>query len=286
MSNVLSALQGVFTRSSSGKVAIKKEATFVTFLSDVLFRPDLDISNEFKSIDSQLKAQEPKMESSALSNSHGDWYEWIIAAAAWNYRIDNDKKYVLALLPNKRQFDVSTLYEPNLSSYIDDLRLKVQSSDVELISSNPDFAILNTESIDLPDYFNQRIDTIDTEVIAMLNEVYRCFIGQCKLDDIHGYLSVKSSLRPDRRLQIAHEGSLMKALYVHLQTRDWIIEPKGLRYYAASTKITEADCSGLKTVATHSITNVSSKPQRAVDEVFEINSVSKGYVAFETILSE
>ncbi|MDP5459617.1 Cfr10I/Bse634I family restriction endonuclease [Alishewanella sp. SMS8] len=286
MENVFGSLQGVFTRNSSGKVSIKKEATFVAFLENILQNPNLDISKKFKLIDSILLKQQSEMEKSALSNSHGDWYEWIIAASAWNYRIDNNKKYLLALLPNKRQFDVSTLYKNNLSLYIDDLRLKVQASDVELISSNPDFAILSTQALELPDFFNKRISSIDTEVISMLNSAYTYFIEKCKLDDIHGYLSVKSSLRPDRRLQIAHEGSLMKALYVHLQTRDWIIEPKGLKYYAASTKVSSADISGLKTVATHSITNVSSKPQRAVDDVFVINNVSDSYKAFEVILSD
>lgn len=95
------------------------------------------------------------------------------------------------------------------------------------------------------------------------------------LDDIAGYLSVKASLRPDRRLQLAHEGSLMKALYTHLQTRTWTINPRGIRYFAASKKISEADIKGLKTVATHSIIDVKSSPQSAVDELFQINTVNE-----------
>ncbi|WP_373695840.1 Cfr10I/Bse634I family restriction endonuclease [Brunnivagina elsteri] len=38
-------------------------------------------------------------------------------------------------------------------------------------------------------------------------------MGKCNLKDIIGYASIKTSLRPDRRLQIPHEGSLMKAIY-------------------------------------------------------------------------
>ena len=66
----------------------------------------------------------------------------------------------------------------------------------------------------------------------------------------------------------------MKAIYVHLQTRDWVIDPQGLLYFAASTEISEPDRKGLRTVATHSITNVQSKPEAAVDEVYRINCVS------------
>src|SRR5690606_1570365 len=103
-------------------------------------------------------------------------------------------------------------------------------------------------------------------------------------DDIRGYFSVKTTFRPDRRLQIPHEGSLMKAIHVHLQTRSWINDPKALKYYAAATKVNNSDREALKTVATHSITNVSSKPQAAVDDVFVIDSVEQLHDSREVIL--
>ena len=78
----------------------------------------------------------------------------------------------------------------------------------------------------------------------------------------------------------------MKATYVHLQTRDWVINPKGLKYYGAATKMSEADRKGLKTVATHSIIDVQSTPQAAVDDVFSIDSNEECYKAFEVILNE
>jgi hypothetical protein len=130
------------------------------------------------------------------------------------------------------------------------------------------------------------ISLIDIEVITQLENFYRHLTGLCNLDDIMGYLSVKSSLRPDRRLQISHEGSLMKAIYVHLQTRDWIIEPNGLKYYAASTSIGPADYKALKTVATHSITNVQSKPVAAVDQVFQIDSIEEVERAIDAIFTK
>ena len=77
----------------------------------------------------------------------------------------------------------------------------------------------------------------------------------------------------------------MKATYIHLQTREWVINPRGLKYYAASTEVGDADRNALKTVATHSITNVQSLPQTAVDEVFVINSLIQANQAFDKILS-
>jgi Cfr10I/Bse634I restriction endonuclease len=78
----------------------------------------------------------------------------------------------------------------------------------------------------------------------------------------------------------------MKATYIHLQTREWIINPRGLKYYAAASVVGDADRDALKTVATHSITNVQSLPQAAVDEVFEINTVEQAHIAFGEIFIE
>ncbi|WP_276607000.1 Cfr10I/Bse634I family restriction endonuclease [Vibrio breoganii] len=38
-----------------------------------------------------------------------------------------------------------------------------------------------------------------------------------------GCFSIKTSLRPDCHLQTAHEGSLTRAVYVHLQIRSWFM---------------------------------------------------------------
>lgn len=84
------------------------------------------------------------------------------------------------------------------------------------------------------------------ETLDKIDNIYRDFIGYAELDDIAGYLSVKTSLRPDRRLQLAHEGSLMKAIYTHLQTRTWTINPKGVKYYGAATQSLRQIFMGLK----------------------------------------
>lgn len=267
------------------KLQIKKAETFTQCFSSVI-KENLSFTSVVKAIDERIKSDHPAIDSSALSNSHGDWYEWFIAFTAWNQRIKSNSKYLLLILPNKRQFDVSTLYQKKLHEYILDLKSKVNSSsNVELISSNPDFVIIDTSDMELQPEFHEEITEITVETIEILNTAYKYFIGKCSLNNIHGYLSVKTSLRPDRRLQIAHEGSLMKAIYVHLQTRDWIINPKGLKYFAASTNVGQPDYEALRTVATHSITNVSSKPQAAVDQVFMINDVASVVAALSIMFS-
>ena len=75
----------------------------------------------------------------------------------------------------------------------------------------------------------------------------------------------------------------MKALYKHIQTRDWLIDAPGIKFYAFTQKFNLADAKGLKTVATHSIIDVSSRPQSAVDRMFRVNSSARVFAALEEI---
>jgi hypothetical protein len=76
----------------------------------------------------------------------------------------------------------------------------------------------------------------------------------------------------------------MKALYVHLQTRQWI-HPLGLRYYAIAPAVSEADREALRTVATASIVSVQTVPEPAVDAVHAVNSLNKGFAAMAQVLA-
>jgi len=272
---------------TNNKPQIKRVETFCSMMRGSLPDDDSTFSGILDFIDKKVMAEHPKVKTGALSNCHGDWYEWILAAKAWNYRIKNNNNFILMLLPNVSSFDVAKLYDETLFGYISDLRNKVyESADVQLITSNPDFVIIDTKDIELDESFLQPITEFTAEAIEKLEQLYRYFVHKCSFNDIAGYLSVKTTFRPDRRLQLSHEGSLMKATYVHLQTRDWIINPKGLRYYGAATAVSDADRKGLRTVATHSIINVQSVPQAAVDDVFTINSNADAEKAFSIMFSE
>jgi len=268
-----------------GKSQVIKDAAFCILINNKLPDSKILISELISSFDSEVKKIDNTISREALSNAHGDWYEWLLAITAWNYFIEHDKANLAILTPNIIQFDISKLYNNRLFALVEDLRSKVLSSSaVQLISSNPDFVIIDRKLVKkiIPDM--ERIDIIDSDGLFKIQNAYKLFEHQCDFDDIFGYISVKTSFRPDRRLQISHEGSLMKAIYTHLQTREWIINPKGLAYYAISTKVGPQDRNGLKTVATHSITTVHSMPQAAVDEVFEVNSLQQAEIAFAQIL--
>jgi hypothetical protein len=263
---------------------INKKAAFCHALNYELPQPGESIKAVLTRIGAAVLAENPDTKGGALSNARGDWYEWLLAISAWNFHAANPTAYFALLLPNVSRFNVYDLYEKELAMMVKDLRSKMPA-DVRLITSNPDFVLIDATEVEMPEDVLIPITEIDGDVIEKIETMHRHFIGKCSYESIVGYLSVKTTFRPDRRLQISHEGSLMKALYTHIQTRRWILEPNGLKYYCCATEIGEADREGLRTVATHSITSVHTKPQAAVDAVFEINSLSAAADMWESILT-
>jgi hypothetical protein len=269
---------------TNGKLNIA--ASFVTLLNASLPDPEQSFSELFAQFDEALRQINPEVKQGTLSRAHGDWYEWLIAIAAWNVHAANPGLAIALPLPNVTSFNVGRLYTPDLYAFIQDLRTKVQqTAQVELITSNPDFVILDVDGMTQAAEVAQPIQGVTGEVITMLKNQYSVFTDSCSFERITGYAGLKSSLRPDRRLQLPHEGSLMKALYRHMQTRLWILEPQGIRYYAITPTIGPKDQLALRTVATHSITTVLNTPERAVDEVFLVDSMAHATASWQAMLT-
>lgn len=262
------------------------------FLKVVKSLVPFDDSLTFKAVISQLdEAAKPLLGGEsrskeslrqALAKLHGDWFEWLLCMVSHDVEVASTPEYIALRLPNVTQFDAAELYQLGLAQMIQGLRTEVQKSNVELITSNPDFVLVDRQRM--------REDPVPPEFgpeqLEWHINRFRTLIGECAFEDIKGFLAAKYTLRPDRRLQMSHEGSLMKALYVHLQTRLWRTAPHGLSFYAVATRVGPADRKGLRTVATHSITTVASRPQPAVDKVFETKTVGQARAMFTEILGK
>jgi hypothetical protein len=272
-----------FIIQNNGKPQIQSHIAFCELLNNTIPEQNQNLGELFNRMNNSIR-EIADVSPSALSNVNGDWYEWLIAIQAWNDFINSRVFHLAIPLPNVSGLDITSLYIPELHNLITDLKNKVQQTNVELITSNPDFVIINGDHARKILHEPQIIERISHESLFNLNSVYTSFLNSCQFENIIGYLSVKKSLRPDRRLQWSHEGSLIKALYKHIQTRKWILNPKGIRYYGMSTYLSPADIIGLRTVATHSIITVETSPDRAVDEVFVVNSLQQAQVVFDQIL--
>ena len=273
---------------SNGKPSVNSKAAFCDVFNQLGLSQNYNLTTYLNKLDSLVYSFDKSVTSQALSNCHGDWYEWLLNLVAWQVIATNKTNYVLVSLPNVTSFSIFDLYEPQVLDMVSKLKEKANQQGVQLITSNPDFVLIKKDVFFDLDYFN--FDTaLDQHQIIKMDSAYTNYIGKCSLHDVIGYLSVKHSLRPDRRLQIAHEGSLMKAIYSNLCNTTYSNNSNftypSLKYYAATSGATEADLNGLKTIATHSLANPNAPMVTAVDKVFICSTVQEAASVFSIILN-
>lgn len=227
----------------------------------------LDVLDETKRL---ATIREPNVDKNALANANGAWYAWLLVIFAERIHHSLKAKSTFLKLPNVKSMPCSQLYVEQLQNLLADFQRKLlEVAGVNLVTSNPDFALVLKGS-DAKIYDFQ--GNLTRDHLENYDSLYKKFISTCELDELISYIGVKTSLRPDRRIQLLHEGSLMKAIYTHLKTRNWEIAAKGLQYYGLTLKLGKADSDGLKSVATHSIVSASLRPERAVDGMYQITN--------------
>lgn len=255
-------------KKSNGKIQINSKAVFIDCLNEI---SDLKSLNYIDFLD-QCEARiysEFKPHIGAISNVRGKFYEWLLTISSFAFQVNQlcASNFLLIPLPNVSMFEHTRLYEDEVYDLLGELKQQTEKYDVSLVTSNPDFVILKSS-----DLFKAKLDLEQLHDLDYIDEVYKEFIGLCSFTEILGYVSVKTSLRPDRRLQLPHEGAMAKSIYEHLRTRMWDIEAKNLKYFAAATVVGKQDVEALKTIATHSILSVNSVPERAVDKIMQVDS--------------
>lgn len=280
--------------NSKGEQSINSMAVFVDCLNN---RDPLTLTSfdEFFEDCAKLIETEFKPTQGALNNVRGNWYEWLISigyskflernqnSKAPNTEIDHDYTIKIVQLPNVSGFDLYELYTSEVYRLIEDLRNKTKNSGATLISSNPDFVIIREKNLQK----DRNITTgISEKTLLTLEKSYEKFKGECHFGDIAGFLSVKTSLRPDRRLQLSHEGALTKAFHEHLKTRLWVRNAKPLLYFACAMNATEPDQRAMQSVATHSILSVNSDPEPAVNSLEKVSSGAELDRLFKIILGK
>lgn len=222
--------------------------------------------------------------SHAFSNTRGFWFEVFIAVHAWNYRIRHNLGDVLIVkMPNVSSFDFRRIFEEKTDKMLKQLELSLLKNNVRLITSNPDLLIVEQENLILEEH-NVPISCLDTQSIMEAVNSYKVLESKCHWDSLKAGIGVKTSLRPDRRLQLVHEGNILKSLFAHLKMRHWNREAAFEYYGASSEMISGADDDALQTAATHTIVNVDSLPERAVDGLFSLLSFDDIEKMLENIL--
>lgn len=206
-----------------------------------------DFFDENKDFDILLKKVKEIYKAStsgSIANITGRIYEWIFAIDCLNYLGNNKGDLLVLKLPT-----ISSLNIYDLLIYSDRIKFKrlqerlKGTHGINIITSNPDFIVLNAKKI----MMSEAIKNFSGESLDKIDNYYRNYLGRIDVKSIYGFISLKSSLRPDRRLQIVHEATITKAIF------DAIDNTKKINFISASLAHNEKDKAALNTVAIHTL---------------------------------
>lgn len=181
----------------------------------------------------------------SFSNCNGRWAEYIFAAAAWNklaeinlanQRIQTDVIYVYVKLPDYKGPDTkwTNIFCDRLKNEISTFDRGSDDPDVlaaghrlfTLYASNPDAVILKYTRAEFAQLHLSFQPTSSFSGLSLSNQISidRIFreVGGTVIPskNIVAFLSMKNSLRPDRRYQFVREGDNVKAHLMYLKNRN------------------------------------------------------------------
>lgn len=204
----------------------------------------------------------------SFSNCNGRWAEYIFAATAWNklaeinlanQQIQADVIYVFVKLPDYKGSDTkwTNIFCDTLKTEISTFDRGPDDQDVlaaghrlfTLYASNPDAVILK--------YTNAEFAALHLSLQPTSSISGLCINNQIKMDKIFrevggtvipsknivAFISMKNSLRPDRRYQFVREGDNVKAHLMYLKNRraDTITSFANKFYAVSFNKLSQAD---------------------------------------------
>ena len=216
----------------------------------------------------------------AFNNCNGKWSEYIFAVYAWNALIarsqaDETFDYIYVKLPNNKNDQtnwISLLADRQLAELKrferdqnDPLVVGSGHGALKLCSSNPDAVILKYpkgESPNIPLALNQPLTNISLATMTNLDRLFAALRGKLDIQtNLVAFLSMKTSMRPDRRYQFVHEGDSVKAILMYLKNDDHLrlnVEQsflKGKFFGISLSQITQADKDAMDTAMTACISS-------------------------------
>jgi len=219
---------------------------------------------------------------SAFSNSRGFWFEVIVAAHAWNYRLMRGlTDYFIIKMPNLKTFDFRRIFDEQTDNMLRELELSFPEG-VRLLSASPDLIIIQQKNL-LTDSDDQLLNLSEQNVLR-LTRSYNEISGKCKWSAVKAGIGLTTSMRPDRRLQLIYEGNMLKSVFAHLNIRHWDNKVNFDYYGASGEKLSNADKEALQTAATHTIVDVNATPSRAVDEIYSLHDTDHIYTMLDEIM--
>jgi len=225
----------------------------------------------------------------AFNNIRGAWTRHIFSYIGWNMFCSNPNvgNSCIVPLPSISVLKFTDLFDTDASEALKSgLLRRLSQQGVELTMSNPDFICVSDITPDDMVEFETPITNLSIETQNKLSNAYTVIKNCCSYSSLKFGIAMKTSLRSDRRYQIAYEGSILKALIAHLQVRYWDTDFQTYYYAVVANKVSNDDRAVLSAPATHSIVDVHTPPVKAIDDIFEVKSTDDLKQSIQTMIDQ
>lgn len=275
----------------NGKAKIHGKLVLACAYQDAL--PVGELSNIMSYLQDYIaKAQDqlslPKISQDlSMNNIRGTWMQYIFSSLAWNYFAAHPHgNSCFVHLPSISTLRFIDLFDPDASAALKSGLLdRLENQGITLSMSNPDFICIRDVYPEDMIAFTREISNLSLAAQEQMDSAYKNLLHSCSYSSLKYGIALKTSLRSDRRYQVAYEGSILKALIAHLQVRFWDVSFETKYYAIVANKVGVEDRRVLTAPATHSIVDVHTPPIKAVDEIFEVRSTDDIISALQSIES-
>lgn len=247
----------------------------------------------------------------SFNNCNGRWAEFAFAAAAWNklseinQQRQSDVIYVYVKFPDYNGEDARKWTNILCDRYKNEIKtFDRDNSDQDvnaaghnrftLYASNPDAVILKYSSAEFARLHishspAQELHNLSLETQEKINNVFVAVSGTVTpSQNIVAFLSMKNSLRPDRRYQFVREGDNVKAHLMYLKNRRCdTIQSFANKFYAiAFQELTQADKTITDIASTACVASGLVEPIWSVDKLIYCQRIIDCQQLVQTVISD
>jgi len=175
----------------------------------------IDIVNRIEKIVVQ-KSTEPITQGS-LNNCRGTWYELALIMEAHRSILQSTENLYLVKMGSETSIKFWEIYQKESRQKYDLLIdiFKKREEPIFIRCSTPDFVVISRDII--RDSSISNILQNSAPPLREINELYKVIKDKCLPHQVKGFISLKTSNRPDRRYQILLEANVTKFAsgYIH-----------------------------------------------------------------------
>lgn len=229
------------------------------------------------------------MSQNAFNNIRGTWTRYIFSAISWNEfcispLVNNS---CIVSLPSIKSLKFTDLFDTDASFALKSgLLHHLSNQGMELTMTNPDFVCISDVLPDDMQSYSQPIQDLSLDSQLKLSNAYKSIVGSCSYSSLKFGISLKTSLRSDRRYQVLYEGNILKALIAHLQARFWDADFNTNYYAVVANKISRDDRQVLSAPATHSMIDVHTPAIKAIDGIYEVKTTDEIHICVQDIIDQ